>query len=226
MAIQADGTGVSNGSVFATTTSWSHTCNGPNPLLVVGIHCDNNATLAVTYNGVSMYNPLNATRLGDGGSTNRQYLFYITGITGTHTISVTSAGSPNVIVGSSMAYSGAAQITGEPDASGNQSATGTAQINDTLTTTLNGSIFAYEIDYTSGSSTAVAPTVRDITNGSTAIFANHGLSAGSNSLSVTPNGFHLIGHVYAAFAAAGGTPVTKLSIGRMKPNAFNSSKRR
>lgn len=204
MPIARDGVGVQTGSANTTVTLTSVTVNGPNPILWVGIRADGETSVTVTYNGQTMYQPVNAHR--QAFTTDLVSLYYITGVTGTHNVVVTGSTS-NFKAILAMAFSGAAQITGEPDASGNQFSNPAGNTNDTLTTIAdNAWIVSFEEDETTGTSSAVLPAVQEITNGPNALYDQGPYTpAGSNSL--TRNQVHGCDSVYASFAPVSSGPI-------------------
>lgn len=204
MAIARDGSGVDGGSNGgAATHTWSHTVNGPNPILWVFARVfSGTITLTATYNGVAMTNPTNAVLID---STNAQnvYLFCITGITGTHNVVVTASSGTPVITGLSMAFSGASQIAGQPDASGNKTQTNNTQIDNTLTTVADNCwLVLGGVDFTGPEPNAAGGSTKDIGDGgSTGLYSNGPYTpAGSKTISYTPTGFHIVNGVFASFA--------------------------
>lgn len=206
-AIARDGAGV-NGGANSGALTWSHTVNGPTPILwVAGRIDDLVATLSATFNGSSMTNPSGAKYI-DVADGSQYYLFYIVGATGTHNIVLTpSVGTPTVI-GFSMAFSGVDQST-PFDVAGNQQTSIGTTISDTLTTTVaNAWMVAFARDFTAGPPAVAGGSVLDIGDGgSTGLYSQGPYGTpGSNSLQYTPSGVHVVDSVYAAFRPAGGAP--------------------
>lgn len=116
-----------------TTATFSHPCTGSDRLLfVTAVVGSGNTVSGVTYNGVAMTNvPTNSPVSNPSGAV--LYLFYlINPATGANNVVVTAAVS-DTIRAVSASYTGVKQ-SGQPDASGNGTASGAASITDSITT--------------------------------------------------------------------------------------------
>lgn len=129
MAIAFDASAKSSGSGINTLT-FAHTCSGSDRALVVNVVCDNSDKVTgVTYNGVGM------TQVSKLQNTTSRftYLYLLLGpATGANNI-VVSTSSLSYIEGNSASYTGVKQ-TGQPDATGSNSASSGTSLTTSLTT--------------------------------------------------------------------------------------------
>jgi hypothetical protein len=208
MAIARDGAGVNGSNTTGTTLTWAHTVNGPNPILWVAARVEGlGVTLTATYNGVAMLNPTNAIKVSVYYTTYTVYLFCLTGQTGTNNIVVTASASAN-IAGLSMAFSGAKQLAGQPDASGNaetfDSGGGPTEFAGTLTTVAADAWMAMlDMGFNGVAANASSGSTRDVSgNNGMGVFSQGPYATpGSNSIKATPAAtFEVNAHVFASFA--------------------------
>lgn len=127
MAIAFDAQGGIDADV-GTGHSWTHICTGSNLILIVGFRNTKAAggedVTGVTYNSVAM-TKLYGSLLGNGGKDYDYFYYLINPATGSHTVSVNTAGS-TTLYGRSASYTGVKQ-SGFPDAQAQaQSSTGTS----------------------------------------------------------------------------------------------------
>lgn len=118
MSVAFDAIG-SPGSSAATVGSgssltWNHTCSGSNRLLIVGITVGENSgadTASVTYNGVAMASA--GLQLSDNQGGFAQLFYLIAPPSGSsYQIAVSISGPSTDIVGNSLSFTGADQVTG------------------------------------------------------------------------------------------------------------------
>lgn len=127
---------VANDLESSATPTWSHTTSGSNRILHAGVRVSAGISVTgVTYNGVAMTNvPTNSPVTTPGGEL--LYVFYlINPTTGTHDIIATLSGS-DTVRSVSISHTGVKQ-SGQPNASGNGTASGESSITDSITATVS-----------------------------------------------------------------------------------------
>lgn len=135
---------VSNGSVFATSLTVSHTVAGSNRALVVGVIAGaSDIVTGVTYDGVAM------TRVdvrNNGNST--AYMYYLLAPnTGTHDYVISVSGGAVTINAEGLSLTGVKQ-SGQPDASATSVASATTSLATSVTTIADNCIVVatYAVD--------------------------------------------------------------------------------
>lgn len=169
-----------------TSLTFSHTCTGSDLVLFVGVTCslNDNVVTGVTYNGDAMTLVRKNT---PNGTTRWLYLWkLISPDTGTHDVVVSS--SENTFIGATSAsYTGCDQTT-NPEASADDSTTGTGDTS-TITTLTDNAWAGMVASAESGTIAAGASTTKrdDDTIAITGIFDSNGAvtPAGNRSLAYT-----------------------------------------
>lgn len=174
-----------NGSLAgpATSVTWAHTCTGSNRILFACFFGNTTDTVTgVTYNNVAM------TFVNKVSNTADRWIYvYMLVNPASGANNIVASGSSSLWRGLGVSYTGAAQ-SGQPDASGTNSATAVTGLTGTITT-VAANAWAILLGKTNNGDPAAGTgsTQREVGEGNgIAIFdSNAGLTAGSNSMAIT-----------------------------------------
>lgn len=185
MALTVDSAqaGNTSGTPGFTPSTWTHTCSGPNGVLVVFSTSNQNPIFmatAVTYAGISM------TQVPSFGTSGITAWILINPPTGANTVSVTYNNATTRLGECSISFSGADQITGY--GAKNSTGTTTANPTTTLTTMRAGSILVNILSIGNETVTAMSgqtPIINIVNGGVVASSYKSAPTAGSNSIGYT-----------------------------------------
>lgn len=168
------------------TLNFSHTTAGTDRILWVGVMTLSTRSVSgVTYNGVAM---TGLTRSGGGQPVQLWYL--INPATGSNTVSI-SIGSPNsFIYAAAASYTGAKQ-SGQPDSQNTNNVSGSPINTSTTVVAANSWAILVARNDTSGDTTASTGSTERAAGaiGTVQLYdSNGGLSAGSQTMSLTSGG--------------------------------------
>jgi hypothetical protein len=213
MAIAFDTASTGNNAGGSASYSLSHTCNGPNALLVIGISADPTSDIvtSVKYNSVNctLIDKISSFSVSGG---RWSYLYFILGQTGTNNIDVVaSTGGYLFVLGAS--YTGVKQ-TAQPD---NHDATVTGSQVASYTSSLTSSaancwVMLLSSMYNGnaadpGAGTGSTRRCKDNSFGVNGLFDSNGSVTGSYSMTTTRTPSMYFQHLMASFAPdTGGAP--------------------
>jgi hypothetical protein len=214
MAIAFDAASAIN-STTGSSLTYAHTCTGNDRILFVGYHSDTASDLVtgITYGGVSM------TKIGSSvqvpGDRYIGLYYLLTPNTGSNNVIITASGSGS-LRSKAISYTGAAQ-SGQPDASGTNTASSATSLSKSITTIADN---CWTIFYTKsgGSGTYSAGSGTTLINSSDAgghiVAHSNGVVTppGSTSLTINNTGAMNWAGIIASFSPAGTTFIAKVTI--------------
>lgn len=189
----------------SSSSSWTHTVTGSNPLLAMGNWSGGDVTTGATYATVAMSQ---AVKINSYLNSDESYLWYLPGAaTGANTVLVSLSGTVNNAE-QATSFSGCAQ-TGQPDGTpfSNPGDAASSTFSMTLTTLVDNSwLFGTWRSLDAGCSAGSNTIVRS-NNGLTIGDSNSAQTpAGSHALNLTGCGNRVSNKLMTAFSPAGTTP--------------------